>query len=99
MPRYTQLPPWTYLDGENIAGNGAAQNASIPEEATIFHIVADGGAVSYEINGTATATSPGWVPENGRVVEGPLNNIDTLSIFHANGVNAHIEYYAEVGVK
>lgn len=91
------LPMWEFLSGESIVPNGANSVANLPDTAEIFHIAAEGGDVYYSYSPIASATSPGYVPENQRVIEGPIRDLPTLglSVFAAAGVTAHIQYYRE----
>ncbi len=91
-----KLPLWTYLGGETIEGNDASQSATLPADAKIVMIVASGGDVSYALNSvSAVALSPGFVPQNERIIEGPLTNLNNLQILAATGTDAHIQYYVE----
>lgn len=87
-------PPWRYRGGENIAGNDGDQQATIPTDARIFIIGAEGGIVYYTINGPAGA-SHGFVPQNDNIVLGPLSNLNALWINAAAGVTAHIQYFQQ----
>ena len=95
------LPTWEYLGGETIALNDTTVNATIPpapHPAEIFHIAAEGGVVYYQIaGGIASANSPGYIPEDGRVIEGPIRDLQArgLALFGTAGVSAHIQYYRE----
>lgn len=95
------LPTWEHLGGEAVVPNNTSVNATIPpprNPAEIFHIAARGGAVHYQIGGgIASANSPGYIPEDGRVIEGPIRDLYTLglALFAEAEVTAHIQYYRE----
>ena len=101
MPRYRQgapnpvwLPHWEYLGGQNIAGDGTVQTATIPAGTQIFEIDAEDGEVFYTINGPSVADI-GYVPLNGARIVGPLVNLNALFVNCAAGVTAHIMYFRE----
>lgn len=90
------LPFWHRLgNGETITPAGSTANAIVPDGTEIAHIAAEGGDIFYQFGGIASALSPGYVPENGRVIEGPLRDFTALSIFGAAGAIAHIIYYQQ----
>lgn len=90
------LPNWEVLGGESIVPNGESVNMTIPNNTTeIAQIAAEGGVAYYHFGANAKATSPGFIPENGRVIEGPIRDLSILapSVFAAAGVTVHIIYY------
>jgi len=95
------LPTWEHLGGEVIVPGNTSANATIPappHPAEIFHIAAEGGAVYYQIGGGIASTgSPGYIPEDGRVIEGPIRDLQALglALFAEAGITAHIQYYRE----
>lgn len=100
MPPFNaRLPEWEVLGaGESIAGNGGSQPATVPPEATIVHMAAEGGVAYYQFgDGIASVLSGGFIPENGRVIEGTIRNLgrDGLVTFAAVGVTLHLLYYRE----
>lgn len=100
MPPFNaRLPEWEVLGaGESIAGNGGSQAATVPPDATIVHMAAEGGVAYYQFGGGfASALSAGFIPQNGRVIEGTIRDLgaDGLVTFAAVGVTLHIQYYRE----
>ena len=100
MTNIAKIPSWktTHPTGGTsyeLAGSNIV--VDVPPYTTIFHIAAEGGAVYYQPGGIASALSPGFVPENGRVIEGPLAVIDkpVLSIYGEADTIAHIQFYKE----
>lgn len=93
------LPRWEVLgSGESIAGNGGSQAAAVPPSAEIVHMAAEGGVAYYQFgDGIASALSSGFIPQNGRVVEGPLRDFgrNGMVMFAAVGVTLHIQYYRQ----
>jgi len=93
---YVQVASWHYMGGETISGNGGSQLANVPYDATIIQIAAETHPVYYALNAPfATASAPGYVPDGGLRVEGPLGNLNTLAVHQAAGGFAHISYYRE----
>lgn len=100
MPPFNaRLPEWEVLGaGESILGNDGSQAADVPEEATIVHMASEGGSSYYQFgDGIATTTSAGFIPENGRVIEGTIRNLgrNGLVTHGAAGTTLHIQYYCE----
>ena len=91
----TALPTWHLLGEEAIVPNGETADATIPHATEIYHIVAEGGNIYYQHGGIASALSGGFVPENGRVIEGPLRDFTELAVYAAASVTVHIRYYQE----
>lgn len=100
------LPCWEYMGGEctDEFDGAATQTANLPADtagrvtATIVEIRARAGDVYFSINagpGMCNATSPGFVPENGGEIIGPLHNLVTIELFGDNGAFAHIMYFRE----
>lgn len=85
-----------YLGGECIALAGAADEATIPAGATMALISAEGGAVYYAVNDVdADGDSPGYVPADNLRFVYSISNLETLHVYGAADVKAHIEYYRE----
>ncbi len=100
MPPFNaRLPEWEVLGpGESIAGNGGSQPATVPPDATIVHMAAEDGPAYYQFGaGIASVFSAGYVPQDGRVIEGTIRDLGTngLVTFAAVGVTLHIQYYRE----
>lgn len=86
----------SYKGGEAIVPNGSSTAATIPEGANCAILSAEGGAAYYAVNAaSASASSPGFVPENMRSVVPPIDNLTSLKVFAAAGVTVHVEYYAD----
>ena len=91
-----KLPNWEVLGGESIIPADLTVNLTIPNNTTeIFQMVAEGGVAYYHFGANAKVSSPGFIPENGRVIEGPIRDLLELapSVFAAAGVTLHIIYY------
>ena len=90
------LLPWYYIGGQMIGANGEKQ-ATLPPDVTIVEIRARGGAVNFAINGVnCSATSPGYIPEDGAEIIGPLYNLERLWVYGADATTyAHIMYFRE----
>lgn len=82
----------TYLGTDRITGNDGAQSVTLPTDTNVVVIAAEGGAVRYEINGTASAASAGFVPQNELVVLA-VGNLTSLSIYAATGAYANCVCY------
>lgn len=90
-----KMPDWEITGGETLVLAGANAVATLPQGTTIVQIAAEGANVSYAFGPIASALSPGFVPENGRVVEGPLRDFNNLSCFGGADAIAHLIYYRE----
>lgn len=92
------LPPWQYLGGEMLTMDGTQKNATIPSEATIVEIRARGGAVYFNLNGTVVSgpPGPGYIPQDGGEILGPLDQLNSLPMVGAAGAFAHLLYFREV---
>lgn len=93
-----QLPYWEYLGGESITLDGAtADAATIPSSATIVEIRAEAGEVYFEINSIeANANSPGYIPEDGGEIIGPLSNLIRLRFYSTTASTVvHVMYFRE----
>ena len=86
-----------YLGGDVITLAGASVHVTtMPRNCDSFKVVADAGEVYYEMNDTvASANSPGFVPENVGMFEGPITGLTRLDVFGAQGVIAYIMFYRE----
>lgn len=89
------LPEWIYLGGEAIEPASVSVTAALPSDATIFTIAAEGGDVYYTINHPASATSPGFVPQDVVVKMGPIGNLNSLQVYAGAQVVAHLQYFRE----
>jgi len=84
-PLQTQLPNWHYIGGDTFTLDGTnAQQLNLPADATIVELRARSGEVYFEVNGVgASAGSPGYIPQDGAEIIGPLDNLGALWIFSA----------------
>jgi len=97
------LPLWEFLGGETLTVSGQSDEsvvANLPDGAEIFHAVAEGGATYYSFSPIASATSPGYIPEDQRVIEGPIRDLTGingigLSFYIAAAGSVHVAYYRE----
>ena len=86
-----------YLGGDVVQFGGASIHINtMPRNCDSFKIVAQGGEVYYEMNDTVASTnSPGLVPQNAVVLEGPITGLTRLDAFGAQGVIAYVMFYRE----
>jgi hypothetical protein len=91
-----QAPEWIYVSGSYVICNGE-QRVTLPSEATIIKIQAEGGPVYYSLNTTiANTTSPGYIAQNTGDIVGPLANLTALTVYGAGAtVYAHIQFFRE----
>lgn len=94
------LPLLEVLGGENLSHEeqaGAIVVANLPAGTEIFNAVAEGGAAYYSFSPIASANAPGYLPEDARVIEGPIRDLvqKGLSFYIASGASVHIIYYRE----
>lgn len=82
--------------GQSIVGTSASVAADVPAGAEYVQIVAEGGLAYYQFgSGIASVLSAGCVPQNTRVVEGPLRDLgkNGMVVFATGSVTMHIQYY------
>lgn len=94
----SQLPNWEYLSGE--AHTFAADegwSANLPDATSIVEIRARDGEIFFGINAiAASALSPGYVPQDGAEIIGPLATLSSLRLFSTTaGAVAHLIYFQE----
>ena len=80
----TKITYWEFLGGEELVMSEVALTpATLPvmRPGFILEISAVGGYLRYAINGTASAVSHGYVPENGARIIGPLSNWTGITIW------------------
>lgn len=104
LPAYarTQLPA---QDCDCLYGKALILDGSTPQTITVHGAIAyvtiapEGGEVYYQVNGTlATTASPGYVPDGGYQVLGPIANFDNLSIFSTTAdTSAHLLFCKHPG--
>jgi len=92
----THLPHWKYLGGTSMTMDETSQTVAIPDRAHILEIRAEGGAVYFALNfAFAAANSPGYIPDGGGEIIGPLSNLNSLEVFGSAAVVAHRMYCRE----
>lgn len=90
------LPLWEFLGGGAYVPDGNNLPITLPKGTEIIHMVAQGGAARYAFSPIAQEDSHGYLPENGRLVIGPIRNLTTLGFaLWGDGVTVHIEFYRE----
>lgn len=105
MPKYSggnanfmYLPRWKYISGQMITANAASQALTIPAGTQIVEIRARGGAIYWNINAGAAATSPGYIPQDSGEIIGPLHDVEyggSINVYGAVGAFAHVMYFKE----
>lgn len=95
LPAYgrSQLPAWFYLGGQTLT-NPSNTMLTIPDDTDSIVISSETGATYYCINNAASSTSPGYIPEDGMQVLGPLANLDEVWVDGATAV-VHVQYFRE----
>jgi len=94
----SQLPAWEYLSGETHTFAADEEwSATIPSEASIIEIRARGGEIYFGVNAIhASALSPGYIPEDGAEILGPLATLTSLRLFTATASTVvHLMYFVE----
>lgn len=79
----------------NDASAKAAGAGAIAAGANVFVLWAEGGVVTYRVNGNAAATDGGWIPENSGI-KVRADNMASLTVYGAVGTFARMTYYREV---
>lgn len=88
-----KIIPEYYITGTTITLAGASVSVTIPESTNTFWIRPEGGAVYYAINdSSASANSPGYIPEDFIEIRGPIGNLTSLHVFGGVGVSVHIQF-------
>lgn len=89
-----QVAADTYLGEQTIVGNGANQAATLPAGTTMVWAMAEGAAAYLCVNGTASATSGMYIPQDQVRLVGPFVNLTSLGTFQAsNAANkVHLVY-------
>lgn len=103
MPQYYRdLVPWraSYLGGTCSACGTVSTPITPTAGATSALIRAEGGAIYWNLGGTAlgaaTATSPGYVAQDNQAYIPALDNLPIFNIIGgAAGSKAHIEFYQD----
>jgi len=85
----------TYLGEQTIAMTGASAPATLPPGTNFVEISASGGAVQASINGTASANSGMYIPEDQIRYIIKLDNLESLAFFGAEGATVHLIYKME----
>jgi len=89
----TRVGDWFFLGGQRTSNlNSAAASLTLPTGTDTVMLIAEGGVVRYTINGTATATSYGYVAEDTGQIIGPFSNLASLSVYGGAGVYANAIY-------
>ena len=90
------LPRWLYIAGETLTPGAASTVVTIPSDADIIEIAANGEDVYYAINAVfAGLASPGYIASGGREIVGPLGNWTSLYIYQVAGGTTHIQWFRE----
>lgn len=85
----------TFLGEETITSTGATIPCTIPATANVVEISAEGAAVRFTINSSATLNSGGYVPDGQTRFVLHVANLASLAVFGAAPGKAHINYYRE----
>jgi len=93
-----QLPAWEYISGEtHTFAADEGWSATIPDSACIVEIRAEAGEIYFEVNAVhASALSPGYIPEDGAEILGPLATLNSLRLFTTTASTVvHLMYFRE----
>ena len=95
LPAYArvQLPSWYYIGGETLT-NPNNQALTLPSTVDTIVISMESGDGYYAINGAASTSSDGYIPENGFQSIGPVANLTSVNVHAPSGV-VHVEYWRE----
>lgn len=81
-----------YLGAQRLTMADNAQATTLPTGTNKIILVAEGAAIRYAINTTATSSSAGYVPiDCGLILRVP--NLTSLSIYGATGAYANLVYF------
>lgn len=90
------LPRWIYVTGEVLTPGAVSTVVTVPSEADIVEIAANGQDVYYAINlGFAGLASPGYIASGGREIIGPLGNWTNLYVYQVAGGTTHVQWFRE----
>ncbi len=73
---------------------GASVVCTLPARTNRFILAAEGGDVRFRFNGPASATSAGYVPENG-IVDIVVGNMNALFVYGAAASFANLLYFQQ----
>lgn len=94
----TKIVYWEFIGGEQLIMTGDVLSpvgfpAMLP--GMIIEISPVNGVVRYQINGVATPTSHGYVPQGGARIIGPLSNWESISFIGNIGVIVCLSFYRD----
>ena len=89
-----QQPSWYYLGGQTLT-TPDDETLALPDDACSVVISMETGAGYYAINGAASASSPGYIPQDGVQSIGPVANLTSIHVHSPTGT-AHVMYWREV---
>lgn len=91
--RIQQIPD--HLGGTCCVPNGGTVSLTLPTGTRSVYFRAEGGAAYYDVNAAAAGTvTPGYVPSNNADMVFTCDNLASVSVFAAAGVQVHIQYYS-----
>ena len=99
-PKPTYLPHWKHLGGQTLVMEDAQEQLALPDGTQIVEIRAAGGDLYWDFGPIADTGSPGFIPENGTEIVGPMADFQPrfnigLTVWGTTGVTAHILYFRE----
>jgi hypothetical protein len=91
------MEQYYYISGSTVILSGSSVTVLLPTTKTPKAIImrAEGGAVYYDINpvsGSATTTSPGYVPQDQVGLVPEISNLKTFCVYGASGASIHLQY-------
>ena len=93
----TQLPYLQFVGEETLTGLQGSTALTIPLDASCVEISAESGAVYWTFSAIASATSGGYIPEDGARWIGPMCRADlqTRGIRVFSSGTVHVMYFME----
>lgn len=84
-----------HLGGTCCIPAGGTVSLTLPASTQSVYLKTEGGAAYYNVNAAASGTvTPGYVPSGGADMIFTCDNLASVSVYAAAGVQVHIQYYS-----
>ena len=86
----------TYIGGSTSACGSVAADIVKSATSNWAILAAEGAAAYFVINGTATSTSPGYIPQDGQTMIPVISNLGTIGVIGAGSATVvHVSFYKD----
>jgi len=91
------MDQYYYISGSTVILSGCSVTVALPTTKAPKSILikAETGVIYFEVNptsGSASASSPGYVPQDNADYVPIINNLDTFCVYSTSGC-AHLQYF------